>query len=317
MSIKIATVDTKGIKASKDGVIPFVLTTKSIDRDSEVILPMGAIVDSFKQNPVFVWVHDIKEKAPIGKLLVDTFNIKEDSFTSDVEFDITKNDSGEFNDPFAAMIYSKYLNGFLNAGSIRFRPKEIGDPILPGQKGITVKTWELLEFSAVPVPANPEALAQKVKSIQTDEETLEIEKQLMGEISKYVSSEDWLKEMEEFQPSTIVKELEIKESKSFAIINEYKKDVAEDAVILECPDMTEISHPHAGKSVVMKEIIFVPPVIQEDNATYFISQWKDIKSDEEILKKYFSDECKLSEEIASLTKAEKTEIENQIILIWI
>lgn len=185
-----ATVDQKGLKeASREGVIPFILTTKSVDRDSEVVLPLGANTDSFKQNPVFVWVHDIRNKPPIGKLLTDTFVITEDYFKSDVEFDL--------NDPFAKMIYNKYKNGFLNAGSIRFTPTKLADPIFPNQKGATIAEWELLEFSAVPVPANPNALMVKEKALQSQEEALEIEKALFGEVSKYLKAEDWLKEMKQ------------------------------------------------------------------------------------------------------------------------
>ena len=36
---------------------------------------------------------------------------------------------------------------------------------MPGQKGVTFTKWHLLEFSAVPVPANPQALAQVAKGM--------------------------------------------------------------------------------------------------------------------------------------------------------
>jgi septin family protein len=54
------------------------------------------------------------------------------------------------NDEFARMIYDKYKNGFLNAFSIGFQALE--------KDGDTFTKSELLEISAVPVPANPEAL---------------------------------------------------------------------------------------------------------------------------------------------------------------
>ena len=142
------------IKETKDqGVISFILTKKVVDRDSEVIMPKGGDFTSFKKNPVLLWAHDM-HFPPIGKILVDTLKTTDDEVEADVKFDMA--------DPFAKLIHDKYKDGFLNAGSIRFIPTEIGrEQVLPGQKGATITKWEMLEFSAVPVPANQEALAQK------------------------------------------------------------------------------------------------------------------------------------------------------------
>jgi len=137
---------------SKDGVINFTLTSLDVDRDSEVILPMGGKVDNFLKNPVFLWAHDMK-MPPIGKIIPESLQITEREITADVEFDLK--------DEFAKKIYEKYVDGFLNAGSIRFIPIEMGEPILEGQHGPTFIAWELLEFSAVPVPANQNALANR------------------------------------------------------------------------------------------------------------------------------------------------------------
>jgi len=140
----------------KEGIIPFILTSKVVDRDSEVILPKGGDVTEFKTNPVFLWAHDMWSPS-IGKVLTDTIKVTPHKMTADVQFDL--------DDPFAALIFNKYAKGFLNAGSIRFRPTKIDErPVMQGQTGVTIKEWKLLEFSAVPIPANPEALAQIAKS---------------------------------------------------------------------------------------------------------------------------------------------------------
>jgi len=142
-------------KASREpGVIPFILTKRVVDRDGEVIEPKGAKIENFIKNPVFLWAHGrVAAIPPIGKILIDTIKITKDSVKADVKFDME--------DAFATSIYNKYKNGFLSAGSIRFMPitfKE--EPVLPGQRYGTYTEWELLEFSAVTVPANPEALAR-------------------------------------------------------------------------------------------------------------------------------------------------------------
>lgn len=138
------------------GRIPFVLTSRRVDRDSEVIEPIGAVIDEFIKNPVFLWAHDLRQP-PIGKVDPDTITIMPKQVTAEVEFDM--------NDPFAKMVFNKYKDGFLNAGSIRFIPLEMEPPQENGQRGATITKWELLEFSAVPVPANPDALAKAVEEI--------------------------------------------------------------------------------------------------------------------------------------------------------
>jgi len=151
--IKLCNVDsTKGIDV-ENGIVPFVLTERVVDRDSEVIEPNGAVLDAFKKNPVFLWAHDLRQP-PIGRVIPETLKKTKERLTGDVQFDL--------NDPFARLVFEKYASGFLNAGSIRFIPLEWSDEtVLPDQKRATYKKWELLEFSAVPVPANPAALAQK------------------------------------------------------------------------------------------------------------------------------------------------------------
>jgi hypothetical protein len=145
-----------------EGVIPFRLTQKIVDRDSEVILPRGAQLENYKKNPVFQWAHDLR-LPPIGRIIPDTLVITEDFIDGDAKFDLE--------DPFAKMIYNKYKNKFLNAGSIRFIPIERSEEqVLEGQKGSTYTKWELLEFSAVPVPANPEARQRAIAKATSDDD---------------------------------------------------------------------------------------------------------------------------------------------------
>lgn len=150
--IKLCTVDIKSIDTER-GIVPFVLTERVVDRDSEVIEPAGAVLDNYVKNPVFLWAHNLRQP-PIGRVIPETIKKSKQRLKADVQFDL--------NDPFAALIFQKYANGFLNAGSIRFMPIDWSDEqVLEGQKRGTYKKWELLEFSAVPVPANPAALAMK------------------------------------------------------------------------------------------------------------------------------------------------------------
>lgn len=141
----------------EDGAIKFRLTEKAIDRYGEVVMPKGAQLKNYKKNPVVLWAHNSgATKVPIGKLVVDTIDITDDYLDAEVKFD----EDGK--DPFAAMIADKVRNGFLNTGSIGFKAIEISkEPVVDGQTNVTHKKWELLEFSIVPIPALPSALAQR------------------------------------------------------------------------------------------------------------------------------------------------------------
>lgn len=105
--------------------------------------PNGCQVDNFIRNPVVQWAHDYSQP-PIAKALwVRPENGK---IRAQMQF-------ADY--PFAQQIFDLYSQGFLNAFSVGFDPSEWSDDA----EGIrTFTKWDLLEFSAVPVPANPEAL---------------------------------------------------------------------------------------------------------------------------------------------------------------
>jgi len=174
--IKACYVDEKGIDLDS-GIVPFVLSERMVDHDSEVIEPEGIELGIFEKNPVFLWAHDMRGRPPIGRVMPESLKKTKQRLTGKVKFDIE-------NDPFAAMVFQKYANGFLNAGSIRFIPTDFSDKaVLPGQKGATITKSILLEFSSVAVPANPAALAQKgfTDDLDADER-----------------GKEWLKELNDF-----------------------------------------------------------------------------------------------------------------------
>lgn len=140
---KIMTMQVKSVDEAR-GVITFLGTTPAVDRYGDVVMPRGAEMGSYRANPVFLWAHNYA-MMPIGKSLGERTSDKGVEF--DIQFDLE--------DPMGAAAYRKYKEGFLNATSIGFIPKEM-EPLQRG--GYKYTRWELLELSAVPVPANPEAL---------------------------------------------------------------------------------------------------------------------------------------------------------------
>lgn len=151
-----------------------VISTSLVDRDKEVLLPSGADLEQYMKNPVVLWAHDYGSP-PIGKALWIKAGRK--AIKAKVRFA-----SAEIS-PKAEEIYQLFKGGFLKAFSVGFAPESshvpTPDEIKKKPEWAEARRiydkWELLEFSAVPVPANPEALATavKAKSIELSDEMLD------------------------------------------------------------------------------------------------------------------------------------------------
>ncbi len=131
---------------TEEGTLTASISTSARDRQNEVLDPNGVDMRNFKTNPIVLFAHQY-DQPPIGKAL--WIKRDGDAIVAKVQFAKTE---------FAQEIFGLFKDGFMKAFSVGFIPKtwEDGD----GQKtpSRTYTKWELLEFSAVPVPANPEAL---------------------------------------------------------------------------------------------------------------------------------------------------------------
>ena len=162
----------------------FMISTAAVDRDGDTIDPKGWDLGSYTKNPVVLWAHDYSSP-PVGKAV----NIKstEHGLQADVEF------LPQGLDPFADKIHDMCKAGFLNATSVGFRGVEYDEA--QGRKGYDFKKQELLEFSIVPVPCNPEALAQRgVKNAQLKHYAREMNawsKSVLGEDSPKMTQEQF------------------------------------------------------------------------------------------------------------------------------
>lgn len=132
----------------EDGMLGLcVISSGTVDRQGDVLDPEGWSFRNFKKNPVLLWSHNSgmgEKRPPIGK--VEDVYIKDGKVYFVPKFDLK--------DPFAKEIYRKYKEGYLNAFSVGFLPLEWEET----ETGYYFKKQEALEFSAVNVPANPEAL---------------------------------------------------------------------------------------------------------------------------------------------------------------
>ncbi|MFH0911723.1 MAG: HK97 family phage prohead protease [Planctomycetota bacterium] len=135
-------------------ILGVTITTRERDREGDVVEPSGLDFSHFLQNPVVLWAHDLAS-APIGRVL--SIRILDERADAVVQFADTE--AGR-------ETYRLYAGRYLNAWSIGFIPKEWGR--LPedaeGRRGYHITAAEVVELSAVPVPANPHALTRDLKS---------------------------------------------------------------------------------------------------------------------------------------------------------
>lgn len=139
-----------------DKTLTAFVSTNAVDRMGDVLEPKGADLKAFNKNPVVMFAHDYGSP-PIAKALWTKKSKKDgkDGILSKMEFASTE---------FGQEIFDLYKDGFMNAFSVGFIPKE-SEPMEEGGSQWGPQRflkWEMLEYSAVPVPANAEALALAV-----------------------------------------------------------------------------------------------------------------------------------------------------------
>lgn len=133
-----------------------VITTSTIDRDREIVQPGGLDTKAYLANPVVLYQHN-GWSTPVGKCLWIKRTPDGAGLLAKVQF---------WKSAEAQDLYDLYASGFMSAFSIGFRtlegspptPEEVrADPSKADCRFIHRKT-ELLEFSCVTIPCNPDAV---------------------------------------------------------------------------------------------------------------------------------------------------------------
>ena len=131
------------------GPLVFVASTGEVDRHGDTVAPAGWRLDAYRDNPVVLWAHDYGEPA-IGRAEAVWSDGR--ALRARLEFAPTE---------FAGQVERLYRQGYQRGVSVGFRPlrfEERRDPVNGAFLGIRFLEQELLEISAVPVPANGGAL---------------------------------------------------------------------------------------------------------------------------------------------------------------
>jgi len=161
--------------SSPDKELIFTASAEGVNRYGFSLNPKRWKIDNFNNNPVILWMH-MDHMPPIGR---GRSTIDGNGLKTAVTFDR--------NDPFAVTIENKYRTGFLNAVSVGFDfVDKAGAPIADwwnmSAEEISNETfYDLAEVSAVPVPADPNALIRQrhalaydfgLKTPETEEEAI-------------------------------------------------------------------------------------------------------------------------------------------------
>ena len=131
--------------------ITFTISTSGRDRDGDIISQDGWDLKHYLENPQVLWAHKADE-LPIARAantkVINGKLMSEAIFATREEYE------------FADTVFRLYKGGFLNATSVGFVPTEMEliEGENPGELGFKFLKQNLLEFSAVAIPSNPEAL---------------------------------------------------------------------------------------------------------------------------------------------------------------
>lgn len=163
------TKELKAIVKKIDGKLIAIASTENEDRTGDVVKAEGWNLVNFKKNPVLLFAHKYNEP-PIG--IAGDIRIEGKKLVFEPVFhEITQ---------LAREVKSMYMSDppIMSAFSVGFIPKKVNeeDPHI-------IEKQELLEISAVPVPANAQALTLASKSYNTEEER-EVNKWLEKEIKE-------------------------------------------------------------------------------------------------------------------------------------
>jgi len=165
----LATLIKAGESTSKAGKITtrFTASTEAPDRAEDVVVQDWNLT-AFKANPVILWAHNSAEN-PVGRAL--SSGVESGNLAIEVQWDASEaNRRG-------MLIAHQFAEGFLSAGSVGFRHgkrelradldkdhphhQQLGEGVPRWQSGFRFSANELLEFSAVSIPMNKDALAQR------------------------------------------------------------------------------------------------------------------------------------------------------------
>ena len=140
-----------------------VIAARERSRNGDELNLRGVDFQNYLKNPVVLWSHDSYSGIPIGKTLEIDHDDK-GRIVADFQFNSE--------DEFAARVENAWNGGFIRAASIRFMPTKVVEML--DEQGrvdrLRIEESDLLEWSLVAVPADPDSVREGARALELPEE---------------------------------------------------------------------------------------------------------------------------------------------------
>lgn len=171
--VRRAAVTLEDVKPEAENLYSATIMANETARGPVELVRRGIDFTAYEKNPVVLWVHDQTGRTDAGGLPIGTTRKLAETPTGEIRAWFEFLDG----DPFVDRIKNAWDKGFLRAASVAWRALESE----PTARGWRDTRSELLEWSLVPVPADPDAVrslyAQVMRSllgidVRTDDEAV-------------------------------------------------------------------------------------------------------------------------------------------------
>ena len=211
----VTTVAALSSGRDEDGML---ISTPTVDRDGDRVMPEGVDLTNFKKNSPLMWAHDYRG-IPIG--VVTSINVGREGIKAWWRW--------LRNDEFAKRVKNAWDQGVARSASIGFRPIKT---IPNDYGGHDILKWDLLELSLVPVPANPEATRMfKMLGLEVDSPVLLIDEssswtpQSVAQEAVKNLERRWTDYSEGCEPILLIEEETLKEEQFMVDIDELNREI--------------------------------------------------------------------------------------------
>ena len=149
---------TEARQAEDGSAHRMVIAANELSRNGDELNLRGVSFKSYRKNPVVLWAHNTYSGIPIAK----TLKIGHDDqgrIVADFEFNS--------DDEFAARVENAWNGGFIRGASIQYMPTKVVE--VRNEDGsverLRVEESELLEWSLVPIPADPDSVRAAARAL--------------------------------------------------------------------------------------------------------------------------------------------------------
>ena len=154
---------TEARQAEDGSAHRMVIAANELSRNGDDLNLRGISFKNYRKNPVVLWAHDSYRGIPIAK----TLKIGHDE-QGRIEADFEFNSEDEF----AARVENAWNGGFIRGASIRYMPTKVVE--VRKEDGsvdrLRIEESELLEWSLVAVPADPDSVRAAARALGLPEE---------------------------------------------------------------------------------------------------------------------------------------------------